>query len=172
VTPYQEFEWQFGGKTVLAGLRVKKQLMVVSKITFEVWSLFWFFSIASGDFYFSGPVRPTRLSRRQSQIVAHKWWSLFRRLISINSRYGVRNLVGIWNYAYFRYCWKASPFLECWPRTILIESFPLQYTCVTRALSHYPTYPLVRCPQHNLAWPGLGCYTFLLPLIQAYEFMF
>jgi hypothetical protein len=36
VTPYREFERQFGGKTVLAGLRLKKQLMVVSKITFEV----------------------------------------------------------------------------------------------------------------------------------------
>jgi hypothetical protein len=32
-TPYWEFEWQFGGKTVLAGLRLKRQLMVVSKIT-------------------------------------------------------------------------------------------------------------------------------------------
>jgi hypothetical protein len=43
VTPYREFEQQCGGKTVLAGLRLKKQLMVVSKITFEVWSLIWFF---------------------------------------------------------------------------------------------------------------------------------
>jgi hypothetical protein len=34
--PYREFEQQFGGKTVLAGLRLKKQLMVVSKITIEV----------------------------------------------------------------------------------------------------------------------------------------
>jgi hypothetical protein len=36
VTPYREFERQFGEKTLLAGLRLIKQLMVVSKITFEV----------------------------------------------------------------------------------------------------------------------------------------
>jgi hypothetical protein len=53
VTPYREFEQQFVGKTVLAGLRLKKQLMVVSKshLKFEV--CFDIFSIASGDFYFS-----------------------------------------------------------------------------------------------------------------------
>jgi hypothetical protein len=36
MSPYREFARQFGGKPVLAGLRLKKQLMVVSKITFEV----------------------------------------------------------------------------------------------------------------------------------------
>jgi hypothetical protein len=76
LTPYREFERQFGGKTVLAGLRLKKQLMVVSKITFQVWNLFRFFSIASGDFYFSAPVRPTRLLRRHSRIMEHMMrWS-------------------------------------------------------------------------------------------------
>jgi hypothetical protein len=40
LSPYREFERHFGGKTVLAGLRLKKQLMVVSKITFEVSNLF------------------------------------------------------------------------------------------------------------------------------------
>jgi hypothetical protein len=37
VTPHREFERKIVGKTVLAGLRLKKQLMVVSKITFEVY---------------------------------------------------------------------------------------------------------------------------------------
>jgi hypothetical protein len=34
VTPYREFEQQFGGKTVLAGLRLKKQFFPLNQVIF------------------------------------------------------------------------------------------------------------------------------------------
>jgi hypothetical protein len=67
VTPYREFERQFGGKTVLAGLRLKKQLCKGRLKNYMKFDLIFF--IASGDFYLSAPVRPTRISRRHDASV-------------------------------------------------------------------------------------------------------
>jgi hypothetical protein len=137
VTPYQEFERNFGGKTVLAGLPFEAKKAKVS-IYFIRWDFnegFWF-HVANKEYLPLDGVqiryRPferqmpvdiqrlssaletvlrsldlflrcfkksyrcsklkkasSQLSRRQSQIMARM------NVISTNSQYGVRNLVGI-----------------------------------------------------------------------------
>jgi hypothetical protein len=62
LTPNQEFERQFGGKTVLAGLRLKSRKKHFLSLKFVLIYFHLFSSFMSADFQLSAPVavRPTR----------------------------------------------------------------------------------------------------------------
>jgi hypothetical protein len=78
VTPYWEFKRHFGGKTVLAGLRLKSiVLMIVSKLTFKVWFLFWLFSMASGRHPALAPSVSDRGSHEKMELISTRHFNKF-----------------------------------------------------------------------------------------------
>jgi hypothetical protein len=98
----REFEWQFGGKTVLAGLSPIKQLPVnnVEESRLSPWppkKIHWEVLSKSWDIL-SKHLRSWNTTKSHA---SWRDWAKFRRIMSTSSRFGVRNLVGSSQYAYF-----------------------------------------------------------------------